>query len=951
MSPSSCVKVGVRIRPKLGHEKGRSCLEEYDAQSISIRGQTFTYDYAFGPQMSQTELYSSTAGPMLNQFMQGYNVTIMAYGQTGSGKTYTMGTSDASAIEGEDAQGLIPRFVHDLVANLQTIDCESKVCCSFLEIYGEDIFDLLQNDASTLVATGPGTLSRPSMPVRENDQGSVFVQGLQEINVDSADAALALLYEGTQNRTTASTAMNAGSSRSHAVFTVTLEQTVKQKTATIDMDEEVDVGLATREHEVATTTCSKLTFVDLAGSERVKKTGAEGQRMKEGIQINSGLFNLGQVINGLADDQRLKHSKQQVAKYIPYRNSKLTHLLKDALGGNSQTLFLACVSPAESNEGETFSTLSYAKTTRNIQNKPVRNMDQSMLELARLKYAVKLWMTKAVNSMFAGKEGSGMSSSPGTPSESTVNTNDTTPRRSSALGADILARPEVLEYIDRVNSEIMSKVEGGTMPISRKVRLSICSPPPLRVPRRGLDTSILSSAVGAGSRTVGGIPRTPGAASQRSNRRTNAAFALAAAVESYQEEDGDGDELPSPEETEALVARMLEMVEKEKIHRKRATGDVEADAEVDSDGDAEDNDNDAASHTTQEVDAEIEEKEGILAKLMDTVKGYAAVKVDYEKLLGTIGGLEIERKQLERELERAKKLGESQPTGGAAAEKARLQTERIKERFTRVRDELDRMKAERKKKESSYRAMQRESRKCDELGRELARLKEAKNSLVRQSKQATARHAKAVKEMNHKVAQHKKMDVKKQRQMNALKSDVSKKERILAHRDKEISRMQAKLKACEDHVQQLLKVQSQSRRAIKSSGITGGKSGTGAEAAEHSSDESYASAKKLLDSLVKDSVARRHTSLALETKHAALTEANGNMMRETEELERLLATRSDLSNEMAEAEAAIAEAEAAEPCTEAEEALMAAQQHQQDVAHEISEVERDIAATEVSPQP
>jgi kinesin family protein 4/21/27 len=233
---------------------------------------------------------------------------------------------------------------------------------SFLEIYGEDVYDL---SMAAISNRGGSNLERPSLPVRENDSGMVFVQGLQESMVQSAREALDLLYQGSQNRTTGSTAMNAGSSRSHAVFTITLDQRVQSS------DSDDDVQIMT----------SKLTFVDLAGSERLKRTGAEGQRMKEGIQINSGLFNLGQVINGLADDQRLKTGNK--AQHIPYRNSKLTHLLKviksygchscvneialdtyltvychqDALGGNSKTLFLACVSPAEMNESETNSTL------------------------------------------------------------------------------------------------------------------------------------------------------------------------------------------------------------------------------------------------------------------------------------------------------------------------------------------------------------------------------------------------------------------------------------------------------------------------------------------------------------------------------------------------------------------------------------------------------------------
>lgn len=318
--------------------------------SLVFKGQTFTFDHVFGTDLSQNDLYYKTAAPMLKNFLEGYNCTIMAYGQTGSGKTYTMGTSDVSAQDLE-TQGLIPRFVNDLFENLEdTSSGEApssyKIKVSFLEIYGEDVFDLINVTASG----GYNRLeSRASLPVREDESGKVFVQGQTELEVFSATNALEILSSGTHNRVTASTNMNAGSSRSHAVFTLTLEQSIGG-TGSQDCDD-VDGPNST-----SNTVISKLTFVDLAGSERIKRTGAEGQRMKEGIQINSGLFNLGQVINCLADEQKLKNGGK--AAFVPYRNSKLTHLLKDALGGNSQTLFLACVSPAESNDSETHSTLN-----------------------------------------------------------------------------------------------------------------------------------------------------------------------------------------------------------------------------------------------------------------------------------------------------------------------------------------------------------------------------------------------------------------------------------------------------------------------------------------------------------------------------------------------------------------------------------------------------------------
>lgn len=306
--------------------------------SLQFKGQTYTFDHVFGRDVSQVDLYTETAAPMLKSFLDGYNCTIMAYGQTGSGKTYTMGTSDLNDVESESNQGLIPRFVNDLFENLNHNANTSeektsfKIRASFLEIYGEDVYDLIG------IASSPSN-SRVSLPVREDESGRVFVQGQNEVDVTSVEAALEVLCSGSNNRITASTAMNAGSSRSHAVFTLSLEQSVQSAASPDDL------------HIMS----SKLTFVDLAGSERIKRTGAEGQRMKEGIQINSGLFNLGQVINSLADEQKLKNN---VKSFVPYRNSKLTHLLKDALGGNSQTLFLACVSPAESNESETQSTLT-----------------------------------------------------------------------------------------------------------------------------------------------------------------------------------------------------------------------------------------------------------------------------------------------------------------------------------------------------------------------------------------------------------------------------------------------------------------------------------------------------------------------------------------------------------------------------------------------------------------
>ena len=191
--------------------------------------------------------------------------------------------------QGSDNQGLIPRFVTDLFDNLNSNQngekevLNYKVKISFLEIYGEDVFDLISSSNGNNKSPRSLIGDRAGLPVREDEQGKVFVQGQNEIETCSADAVLECLCRGSANRVTASTNMNAGSSRSHAVFTITLEQNVKHSS---DFDDNTNAY-------PSVVTTSKLTFVDLAGSERIKRTGAEGQRLKEGIQINSGLFNLG----------------------------------------------------------------------------------------------------------------------------------------------------------------------------------------------------------------------------------------------------------------------------------------------------------------------------------------------------------------------------------------------------------------------------------------------------------------------------------------------------------------------------------------------------------------------------------------------------------------------------------------------------------------------------------
>ncbi|EJW80466.1 kinesin motor domain-containing protein, partial [Wuchereria bancrofti] len=282
-----------------------------------------------------------------------YNCTILAYGQTGSGKTYTMGTEETITASSE-GRGIISRLVDGIFKQIGTSE-RHRVTASMLEIYEEKVIDLL-------------CISRECLQIRES-KGVVFVQGLSVHPVSCLEDAMKLLQKGCQLRSRGETAMNDKSSRSHAIFTLCIEG---------------------NESAESTVFKAKLHLVDLAGSERLKKTQAEGERMREGIKINEGLLALGNVIASLTD-------QNASGRHIPYRVTKITRLLQDSLGGNSYTVMIACISPADTNADETLSTLRYADRAKRIKNKPTVNADPNMVliqglrdELANVKHELAM---------------------------------------------------------------------------------------------------------------------------------------------------------------------------------------------------------------------------------------------------------------------------------------------------------------------------------------------------------------------------------------------------------------------------------------------------------------------------------------------------------------------------------------------------------------------------------
>ncbi|KAJ3004829.1 UNVERIFIED_CONTAM: Kinesin-like protein kif21b, partial [Siphonaria sp. JEL0065] len=396
---STSVKVLVRVRPLNGKEglsgdcecvavNGASVQVVANANrppeaSVFLTPRLFTFDYAFDAASTQQNVFEAVV-PLVSRFVEGFNVTVLAYGQTGSGKTWTMGTG--LELMGSELRGIVPRAIDLIFENIQQKrDTECSLAVSFLELYNEELVDLLNPVIRSHASSRPNTASsshsnnsnsstshssNPNQPnIREDAHGNIVWSNVREEPVSCPQDLFSCLQRGSLCRSTGSTDMNAASSRSHAIFSIVLRQKEKVSSGVgdVDVDGEGDPergrGAQQNLPQTYRTITSKFHFVDLAGSERLKRTNAEGDRKKEGISINQGLLALGNCISALGDESR------KPGTHVPYRDSKLTRMLQDSLGGNSQTLMIACVSPSESSYGETVSTLTYANRARNIKNK------------------------------------------------------------------------------------------------------------------------------------------------------------------------------------------------------------------------------------------------------------------------------------------------------------------------------------------------------------------------------------------------------------------------------------------------------------------------------------------------------------------------------------------------------------------------------------------------------
>ena len=352
----SSLKVAIRLRPLSPREKDSELATSPNPSkneiSITNRKKTinFAFDHVFTSNSSQEELYNQLGSDTVTSALQGYNICIFAYGQTGSGKSYSMMGAQGSN------RGIIPRLCAELFARIQenvenSKDSDEKktyqVEVSYLEIYCERVKDLLNPSDKVL-------------KVREHPKLGPYVDGLSKCAVSTYDEIERLMDEGNKSRTVASTKMNSESSRSHGLFKII----VSEKCCGVEK-------------------VSKISLVDLAGSERATKTGVTGKHLREGANINKSLTTLGKVISSLAE------SSSSDSRHIPYRDSVLTWILKESLGGNAKTVMIATISPSMDNFDETLSTLRYANQAKNIKCNAVINEDPKQKLIKELHDEIK----------------------------------------------------------------------------------------------------------------------------------------------------------------------------------------------------------------------------------------------------------------------------------------------------------------------------------------------------------------------------------------------------------------------------------------------------------------------------------------------------------------------------------------------------------------------------------
>uniref|UniRef100_A0A8C3UKK9 Kinesin family member 21B n=1 Tax=Catharus ustulatus TaxID=91951 RepID=A0A8C3UKK9_CATUS len=742
--PVSCLH---EIRPQLPKEKIEGChictsVTPGEPQVLLGKDKAFTYDFVFDLDTWQERIYTTCMGKLIEGCFEGYNATVLAYGQTGAGKTYTMGTGFDMSIS-EEEQGIIPRAISHLFSGIEerkraaqsqgVAAPEFKVSAQFLELYNEEILDLFDSTRD------PDARHRKSnIKIHEDASGSIYTTGVTSRLISSQDELIQCLRQGALSRTTASTQMNVQSSRSHAIFTIHLCQT----RVCARPDSLLDGSQPAAEYETLT---AKFHFVDLAGSERLKRTGATGERAKEGISINCGLLALGNVISALGDQ-----SKKVV--HVPYRDSKLTRLLQDSLGGNSQTIMIACVSPSDRDFMETLNTLKYANRARNIKNKVVVNQDKTSQQISALRAEIARLQMELMEYK-AGKRVIGEDGSEGY--SDLFRENAMLQKENNTLRMRVKAMQEAIDAINSRVTYLMSqeanlmlaKAGDGNEAIGTLIQNYIREIEELRtklLESESMNESLRRSLSRVSARPPFSVGSSPGSGL--------AALCSPAA--------------PTDTEASDVLRRAkqdLERLKKKERRQQRKSGCEEEDGREDEDEDSGseeslvDSDSDAEEKAVNfqadlaDLTCEIEIKQKLIDELENSQRRLQTLKHQYEEKL-----ILLQNKIRDTQLERDRVLQNLSTMECYTEEKANKIKADYEKRLKEMNRDLQKLQAAQKEHARLLKNQSRYERELRKLQAEVAEMKKAKVALMKQMREEQQRRRLAETKRNREIAQLKK---------------------------------------------------------------------------------------------------------------------------------------------------------------------------------------------------
>lgn len=745
------VRVALRIRPLNNKEKMDACEEclrtiPGENQVILGKNKAFTYDYVFCQKSPQVEIYETCVKTLLDSLFKGYNATVLAYGQTGSGKTHTMGSGYTSLVcathQDFENVGVIPRVLSDL---FNTIEMEKEkepdstftVKVSFVEVYNEEIKDLFINGVSD------------PLNIRE-ENNSIRVVGLSETEVNDANQTIQMLEKGSANRMTGGTAMNEQSSRSHAIFTIALEQ--------FNPNNGNDLVK------------SKFHLVDLAGSERQSKTKAEGIRLKEGININLGLLALGNVISVLGEDN---------VKHVPYRESKLTRLLQDSLGGNSHTLMIACASPADSNMEETLNSLRYADRARKIKNKPIINIDPQLAELNNLKEQVQF--LKAQILQLTGGCGLMPEYNPDASKDSSKLKEENEKLKSE--NEKLFVELRRVTSINRHNFDRITRLEKEKEDLNfllkdkfDEIKLAFAK---ISEEEQQASTSTESTANGdekeaATPNPEGTAPTDEDGVVSKKKMRLSTTKSLISELQSKlgefeQLRDKPSEPAQNEEETAETEVQGDPAVEKEFTLRQAQM-----------------------QFQLTEYDSDLQRKQALHSKMLDNLTRSHASMGNMDELKSRIQSLESEKLDLQRLINSSD----------------RKLTEQKKERLKALEHEVSDLRRKEKELQRMYKLKEENEKQCEKLKNEISQIKSDRVKLIKQMKADNDKFRMYKTEKEREVSQLKAQERKRLVEISKLQSGQSRQEAILKRKNDEIHRIQKQLRDTADK-QKLVAAQRQ----------------------------------------------------------------------------------------------------------------------------------------------